>query len=285
MAEIRRGPRELHNPKYIRWGHGIADLCYRRARGIVAVTEGIRDRLRAKGLSGGKVFLIKNGTNPERFRPVCDPDLRDRLGWKGQFIVLYAGVHGIAQGLETLLQAALRLKSRQNMRFVLIGEGPVKDDLRRFARRNDLANVQFLPEVPSRDIARYISLADICLVPLKKLKLFEGALPSKIFDYWACGKPLLLTVDGEARRELERAGGGVYVAPENPQALASALIELQRHPSDCRQMGQNGRRYVRHHGYLRSHQARRLAEVLAGLVSPGVNRAGSTVPDRKEHSV
>jgi colanic acid biosynthesis glycosyl transferase WcaI len=147
--------------------------------------------IEAEGNPGGKLFLIKNGTNPERFRYIHDPGLEKKLGWTGKFVVLYAGVHGVAQGLETVLGAAERLADHPEIHFVFIGEGPVKPRLIAKAVQERILNVEFLPEVPADEISRFISLAAVCLVPLKKIPLFQGALPSKIFDCWACGKPLL----------------------------------------------------------------------------------------------
>jgi glycosyltransferase involved in cell wall biosynthesis len=253
---------QLGNQKYIDYGHAIANLCYRKARGIVAVTNGIKERLKQKGIPEGKLFLIKNGTNPERFRYIHDPGLEKKLGWTGKFVVLYAGVHGVAQGLETVLGAAERLVDHPTIHFVFIGEGPVKPRLMARAMSEKLPNVEFLPEVPSDEICRFISLAAVCLVPLKKIPLFQGALPSKIFDCWACGKPLLISVDGEARREVEAAGGGVFVEPENSEALSDAILTLRNSPNKGKEMGENGRRYIYEKGYIRSLQAEKLSRII-----------------------
>jgi glycosyltransferase involved in cell wall biosynthesis len=257
---------ELRKPRYIRWGHALANLCYRRARAVVSVTQGIHDVVLSKGLPREKVFLIKNGTNPERYRYIYDSTLEERLGWNGRFVVLYAGIHGVAQGLETLIDAAFILSDQAHIHFAFIGEGPRKRELIEYARRRGLQKIQFLPEVPSNEMPKYLSLASVCVVPLRKNKLFRGALPSKIFDAWACEKPVLLTVDGEARREVETAGGGIFVEPENAAALAEGIIKVFRNPSMAKKMGENGRRYLYQNGYVRSQQARKLAEMLQSLV-------------------
>ena len=99
------------------------------------------------------------------------------------------------------------------------------------------------------------------LVPLRNDAIFASFIPSKMFDYMACAKALVLTVDGEARGILEEAGAGVYVEPEQPQALRDALIKLHGSPEVLTQMGQRGREFVLKH-YLRDVQADRLAEIL-----------------------
>ena len=264
---------QLSNPRYVRYSHKTANLCYDHAKGIVGVTRGICAELKKKGLPEDRLFLIKNGTNPERYRYIFDRDLEERLGWQKKFIILYAGIHGVAQGLETVLETAKLLRHENTMHFVFIGEGPVKTRLIAKAKEQNLSNVQFLREVPSDEIARYISLADICLVPLRNKKLFEGALPSKIFDYWACGKPVLMTVEGEARQELDAAEGGMFAKPEDPADLARAILSIYENQNMARQMGENGRRYVYKAGYIRAEQARSLSQILKKLLEmPGASK-------------
>jgi glycosyltransferase involved in cell wall biosynthesis len=260
---------ELQNHKYIRWAHSAADLCYRRARAIVGVTEGINQRLLAKPIQPDKIFLIKNGTNPEKFHYVLDRGLEERLGWRGKFVVLYAGIHGVAQGLETIVDAASYLGDHPGIHFALIGEGPRKRQVMAYAKQKGLYNVHFLSEVPPEEISKYISLAGLCLVPLRKNRLFEGALPSKIFDSWSCGKPVLLSVDGEARREVQSAGGGICVEPENANAIAEAVVRVFRDPDLGKAMGEKGRTYLYQREYIRSAQAKMLSRIIENIVKEG----------------
>lgn len=257
---------ELKNPRYIRYGHTIADLCYQNARGVVVVTKGIYEKLIKKNLPEHKLFLIKNGTNPERYHFIPDQNLGDELDWKGKFVILYAGIHGVAQGLESVIETASVLEHMDHIHFAFIGEGPIKTTLIGEVKKKKLTNVEFLSEVPADEIAKYISLASTCLVPLRKKNLFKGALPSKMFDCWACGKPIILSVDGEAREELEAAKGGLFVEPENTSAMAEAISYMYKNPPTCREMGENGRRYIFNKGYIRAQQADNLAQVLERLV-------------------
>ena len=256
---------ELKNPRYVRYGHKIANLCYQNAKGVVGVTKGIYEKLTRKNLPENRLFLIKNGTNPERYRFIPDQDLEDQLDWKGKFVILYAGIHGVAQGLESVIETASHLKHMDRIHFAFIGEGPVKGDLKDETQKRKLTNIEFLPEVPADEIAKYISLASICLVPLRKKNLFKGALPSKMFDCWACGKPVILSVDGEAREELEAARGGLFVEPENVSEMTQAVLHMYKNSALCREMGDNGRKYIVRKGYIRAQQAEHLAQVLAFL--------------------
>jgi glycosyltransferase involved in cell wall biosynthesis len=256
---------ELKNPRFIRWATRLEEACYRRARHIVVVTQGIYDRLLARQIPEQKLSLIPNGANTDLFhyQPDAGAAMRRELGLDDRFLVVYAGIHGIAQGLETVLQAAQRLEDihASNIHFLMIGDGPCKADLLKLKTEMVLSNVTMLDAQPRETIPAYLSAADVALVPLRKLELFKGALPSKIFDAWACECPIVLSMEGEARRVLERAQAGVYVEPESPVALAEAIQALSRDRDRCREYGENGRRFVVRH-YSRQAQAQRLAALL-----------------------
>ncbi len=257
---------ELQSARFIRWATWLEERCYARARRIVVVTEGIRDRLLQRGLPTEKLVLIPNGANTELFRPQPEAGraLRRELGLGERFVVLYAGIHGVAQGLETVLQTARELAGRPDVHFLLVGDGPCKADLLRQKDELGLANVTMREAQPREAMPAYLSAADVALVPLRRVELFKSALPSKMFDAWACGCPVLLSIDGEARRVMERAAGGVFVEPEDPAALAAAVRTLAAQRERCREYGAAGRRFVEAH-YSRQAQARQLVELVEGL--------------------
>jgi glycosyltransferase involved in cell wall biosynthesis len=255
---------ELSSPRAIAWAGKLEELCYNRASRIVVVTEGIRQRLIERGFPAGKLALIPNGSNVEMFQR--QPELGRQFRAEHDlapdaFVAVYAGIHGIAQGLETLLRAADDLRNDPAVRFVLVGEGPVKAELQALRAELNLDNVLMLPEQPRTAMPAILSAADAAIVPLRKLDLFQGALPSKMFDAWACELPLLLSIDGEARRTLQAAQGGLYVPPEDPNALAEAVRALAAQPNRGRSLGHNGRRYTEQH-HSRQAQARQLERLL-----------------------
>lgn len=255
---------ELSSPRAIAWAGKLEELCYNRASRIVVVTEGIRQRLLSRGYPAGKLALIPNGANTELFQrqPALGAQFRvEHDLTQGAFVAIYAGIHGIAQGLETVLHAADLLRHEPDVRFVLVGEGPVKAELQALRAELGLDNVLLLPEQPRSAMPAILSAADAAIVPLRKLDLFQGALPSKMFDAWACELPLLLSIDGEARRTLEAADGGIYVPPEDVAALAAAIRALAAQPDRGRSLGQNGRRYTEQH-HSRQAQARQLERLL-----------------------
>jgi glycosyltransferase involved in cell wall biosynthesis len=250
---------ELSNRHAIAWATRLEESCYRRANGIVVVTDGIRSALEDRGIPGDKLLLVPNGANIElfQFRPEGRQRIRAELGMQDAFIAIYAGIHGVAQGLETIAQAANRLRDRPQIHFLLVGDGPEKARIAALAADYGLSNLTLIPEQPRDKMPDYLSSADVALVPLRNVPLFHGARPSKMFDAWSCERPLLLSIDGEARRTMEQARGGIFVPPEDPDAMAQAILHLQECPAKRIQMGANGRSYTETH-----FSRRRLAEEL-----------------------
>lgn len=254
---------ELSNPHLLRLSGWLDKLYYRRARRIIAVTKGIYNELAARGLEE-KLHLIYNGTN-------CDlmydrgEGRRHELGWQGKFVVMYAGVLGIAQGLEQICAVIARFKAEKEFLFAFVGEGPVKHKIEQLQKELELDNLVLTGEVSREEIAEYISAADCCLVPLKKREIFLGALPSKMFDVMACSRPLILSVDGEARALVERVGAGLFVEPENGPALRQAILTLHSDAEMRRRMGAAGRQFVENN-FSRRQAAIELEGVLQDVI-------------------
>jgi colanic acid biosynthesis glycosyl transferase WcaI len=256
---------ELSNPRFVRWATRLEETCYHRARRIVVVTQGIRDRLTEREF-GDKVALIPNGANTDLFRhqPEATRALRQQLGLGDAFLVIYAGIHGVAQGLDTVLRAAQQLADEPHIHFLFVGDGPCKADLLSLKEELELSNVTMLVPQPRETIPAYLSAADAALVPLRRLDLFKGALPSKMFDAWACECPVLLSIDGEARQVLEQAQAGVFVEPESVEAMVEAIRDLAADRRRCQEYGTNGRRFVEMY-YSRQAQSRQLTALLERL--------------------
>ncbi len=259
---------ELSNPTFIRWAERLEQACYQHAKQIVGVTQGILQRLLERGIAPQKLTLIPNGANTELFKynPAGRKRIRGQLELDDKFVAIYAGIHGLAQGLATILETAHSLQDHPEIHFLFIGDGPKKAELLSMAKRLALTNVTFLPEQPRQQIPDYLSAADVALIPLRKLDLFTGALPSKLFDAWACQRPVLLSVAGEARQVMETCGGGLFVQPEDPEAWRENILYLQQNPALRESMGNNGRLFTERH-YSRKHLAQQLAQLLEKILS------------------
>jgi glycosyltransferase involved in cell wall biosynthesis len=221
---------------------------YRAADAVVVVTEGFRDDLLRRGVPADKVTTIRNGVDLDRFSPDLPPHVADRR-WLGAaddaLLVLYLGAHGISQGLSSVIDAAALLDG-DRIHVALVGEGADKPAVRAHLDRLGATNVTMLGGVPRERVPALIAAADVCLVPLRDLPLFNTFIPSKMFEYLGAGKAVLGSVRGETARILEQAGA-VVVPPEDAEAMATALRELSLDPERRTRMGRQGRDYVRQH--------------------------------------
>jgi glycosyltransferase involved in cell wall biosynthesis len=210
---------------------------YRRAAAIVTVTHSFRSTLMARGIDGSKIKVVTNGADLDRFRPRAkDSELARRLGLEHKIVAGYVGTHGLAHALDTVLEAAARIKklpAGNAIRFVLLGDGAAKKDLQAQAARLKLDNVLFLDTVPKAEVARYWSLMDISIIHLKKDPLFTAVIPSKLFECMAMGIPVLHGVAGESARIVEREQVGLPFEPEDAGALAEHTLRLA-HDHDLR---------------------------------------------------
>ncbi|MGI8807523.1 MAG: glycosyltransferase family 4 protein [Acidimicrobiales bacterium] len=241
---------------------------YRAAAAVVVVTEGFRDDLVRRGVPAAKVHVIPNGADLERFAgEVVDPQVRRRMGAAAnEALVLYIGAHGISHGLEAVAEAAAKLAG-EPVRFAFVGEGAAKDRLK--ARVHDLGmddTVTLLAGVARDEVPALLAAADICLVPLRDVPLFNSFIPSKMFEYLAASKAVIGSVRGEPARILASAGA-VVVEPEDPAALADAVRQLAADPRRRLEMGRRGRAHVVEH-FDRSALAARYRAILQQLARP-----------------
>lgn len=254
---------ELNSGTARRWSRSLESAAYRKARHIVAVTGGIHARLLERGIAGSKVTVIPNGADTELFRPAPrDPKLRESVGIPHDaFVAIYAGLHGLAHGLETVLEAARLLGRESGIWFLMVGEGPEKSSLERLATELGLRNVRFHDAVPEEELAAWIRSADVGIDTRRDLPISAGTLPVKMFSYLACGRPVLLAGRGEARELVSAAQVGVCVDPENPTALADALVSMKSRPDERAAWSENGPPFVREH-YSRTALAADLVKLL-----------------------
>ena len=246
----------------------VAAFLYRRADSIVVVAPAFKDHLRRLwNIPAAKISVVENGVETDLFRlQPAATEVRKQLQLEERFLICYVGTMGNAHGLETLIAAAEDLRSAlPKAMFLLIGEGAEKERLVELTKRRELANVEFLGQQPRELIPAYISAADLCLVMLKKTELFKTVIPTKLLEYMACERPVIVAVDGQARQIVEEAAAGVYAEPESSKSLLKAILDLAIVPDHRRQMGVNGRQYIVNK-YSREKTARDYLKVLETLV-------------------
>jgi glycosyltransferase involved in cell wall biosynthesis len=224
----------------------VAGFLYRNSQRIVIVSPAFRGVLTQRwGVPNEKIALVENGVETDLFRPQDANALRRELGLEGKFVVCYIGTMGMAHGLETLLDSAAALQiSSPHVHFLLIGEGAEKARIQALAQSRGLSNMLFLDQQPREKIPAYISAADASLVLLKKTDLFKTVIPTKMLEFMACARPVVLAVDGQARKIVENAHAGIFVEPESSSGLCRAILGLAANPSLCRVLGLNGRQYI-----------------------------------------
>ena len=256
----------LKNRTIIRVLEGIEMFLYRGAAKVVVVTQSFRDILIRRGLPEDHVVTITNGVDVDGFKPgPQENDIRRVWELTGKFVVLYIGAHGISQALSAILDTAQTLKSDRDIAFVFVGEGAEKKMLMEKASRMNLPNVRFVPGQPKQSMASWYAAADVVLVPLRNIPLFETFIPSKMFEIMACGRPIVGSVKGEARAILEQSQGALVVDPEDSAAIADAIQSLRRTPELAGRLGEAGSRFVRAH-YDRMTLARHYLDLLSNLV-------------------
>src|SRR5258706_67515 len=218
---------------------------YRKAALVWAVTEWIRDRLIQRGLAPEQILLLTNGVDTTKFHPLPQAQARIELGWDDRFTILYVGTHGVTHGLMTIIDAAEQLRDHNRIHFILVGEGSDKDEMVEHAQKLGLTNITFMDVVPYSLVPTILAAGDVCLAHVHKASITERILPIKMFEAMAYDHPIVLAVDGEARRIAEQeAGAAIFVEPENAAALASAILDLYKHPELAAALGSRGRAYV-----------------------------------------
>jgi hypothetical protein len=241
---------------------------YASAERIVTVTEPMRVQLVGRGVSAHKVGVVPNGADLERLIPrIASPGLAARLKLEGKFVVAYVGTHGLAQGLEVVVRAA-KLVAASNIHFLFVGEGARRNDLIALAESSGVANVSFVGGVPSEAAIDYLALADTIVVTLRKSAVFDGALPSKIFEAAAMEKPILLSASGISADIVRRYHAGLAVEPENSEALAAAALQLSSDARLRESFREGCKRLARHHDRDR----------LANLMLAEIRQAAGAVP-------
>jgi glycosyltransferase involved in cell wall biosynthesis len=171
----------------------------------------------------------------------------------------------MAHGLESLLEAAAILQhSSPEVVFLLVGEGADKDRIAASARSRNLTNLRLLGQQPRERIPAYIAASDACLVLLRKAELFKTVIPTKMLEFMACARPIILGVDGQARKIMEEAHCGLFVEPEDVAGLVEAVTCLLSKPALRDALGANGRRHILE-GFSRQRTAEQYLELLESL--------------------
>lgn len=235
------------NKYLLKLAYNLEEKLYKRSVLVTGQTQGICKNIHQR-FPSVNTYWLPNGVDLDYYDParISAGSWRTDHGFSDtDMIFAYAGIIGIAQGLETILEAARSFRERPSVKFVLIGSGPEKEKLLKQKEAERLEQVYFLDAVSKREMPAILKSVNAAIIPLKKLDLFLGAIPSKIFENLAMEVPLLLGVDGEARELfIEKGRCGIYVEPGQAASLVQGIEQLSGNPALAAELGKNGRRFV-----------------------------------------
>lgn len=260
----------LRDGQLVRVLQSMEKFIYSRAAAVSVISEGFKSNLILKGVPEKKLKVIPNFVDAEFIRPLPRQNSFSAAHeLDGRFVVLFAGNVGLSQGLDRVLEAAALLKGHPEVLFWIVGGGASKDSLQAQAERMRLENVKFLPFFPYGDIPDIYASSDVCLVPLKK-GLTGESVPSKVYSILAAARPLIASVDEDSDtcRLIKEADCGLCLTPEDPQAMAGAILNLYRNRGSGVRMGNNGRRFVESN-FSRQHIAEEYERLFKSVLNGG----------------
>jgi len=252
---------------YFRW---LELRLYRSASCIVTLTDSFKEHISSRGIDPAKVFVIKNGANLALFRPKeKNLILSDKLGLDGKFVVGFIGTLGMAHKLDFIIEAASKIRD-PDIHFLFIGAGAERENLEAIIKKAKPLNVSMYGMIPKDQVPDYLSIVDVSLINLRKSENFKTVLPSKIFESSAMGKPILLGVDGEARKLVELYSAGIFFEPENEAEFISKLLLLRNDNSLYDNMKSGCRKLAA--DFDRKRLAREMKELLKEVEGKSQNR-------------
>lgn len=228
---------------YIKVMFFLEKLFYKHARRILLVSKGFEDRLIERGFPAEKMRTILLGADGEVFREITpNHDFIQRHGLEGKTIGIFTGAHGKANGLDYVLDAAVHLKDRADIAFVLIGEGIEKPRLQERAQAEGLRNIVFADPVPKTELPGILAVCHVGLMILKHIEGGRPVTPNKIFDYMFVGIPALVNFEGPTWDMVRQDESGLFVDPLSAEDLANKMVQLAEQPDLRQRLGDNGNR-------------------------------------------
>jgi glycosyltransferase involved in cell wall biosynthesis len=222
----------------------LADWVYARADRLLVVSRSAASYLASRGVDSGKIVIARHWVDTTPFETPPLRDVRAEFGWRQKFVVMFAGNLGMVQGLETVVDAAALL-TRDDLQFVLVGDGADRERLAQLCAQQKLTNVVFAGPHPSAEMPAFFAAADALLVHLRPSEIANHAIPTKILAYLASGRPIICATGGAAAELVNDADAGLTLPPGDAVALAAAVERLAAMaPGERQRLGENGRRYL-----------------------------------------
>jgi len=242
----------------------LANYLYNHATHLTLVTERKLTKIERVGISNSRMSIVSNGVDFDLINNAKHKNWRSELGLENKLVLTYAGLIGIAQGVNVVVETAIRLKEENDIHFLIVGEGVEKQKLQDHAKSLELNNITFLPSQLKESIPSLLTASDIALIPLVSDKLLD-AVPSKLLEAWACKLPVILIAGGEAADIVNIANGGIVVNSNDIAGIMTAIIKLKDSPELMNQYCKNGFDYVSIN-YDRESLARKMEKVILKIM-------------------
>ncbi len=247
----------------------LESFSYRHSWLVTGQSNGILNDIRSR-FPAVRAYLLSNGSDTKLFTPDRrTAKSRNRLTSDDKFVLLYAGLHGLAQGLDQILEAAKELQACENYRFVFIGDGPEKQKLIAKGKQQTSTDIVFMDPLLNHEVPELLAAADVLLIPLACE--IPGAVPSKLYEAMASGRPLILVADGEPAEIVRQYQAGLVVLPGDVSSLAAAIRALRNDRDKAAQCAANARRAAVEH-YDRAQIAESFIEYLEQQHNTALNR-------------
>ena len=232
---------QINKGRLFRFGKILEAKIYENAKGFIFPVPSFRRYLSkfSNEVSKKPMIDLMNGVS----RKFINEAKIHNKSYQNKFTVLYSGNMGLAQDLKTIIKTA-KILTDYDIYFDFIGEGVCKSEIRDLAKDYKV-KVLIHDSKPRKELIKSIMESSVCLVPLKNKKLFNFALPSKMFEYMACGKPVIVGIDGDAKEIVKSSKSGICVQPENPEMLADAILTYFHNKNKLLDHGKNGLRFIK----------------------------------------
>lgn len=239
------------NPAHpVTWGlWALERLGYQRSDATCALTPAIAQDIKRRA-SPKRLWVFPNGAEVDVYAQLRDEDalkVRERYGFGERFVVMYAGAHGLANGLSLLIEVAQALGERPEVLLVAIGDGPEREGLIARTRALGLENLWWLPAIPYAQLPTHMAAADAGVVILREVSTFRTVYPNKLFEVMAAGKPVISNIEGQVSALLALAEAGVSTPGQDARAMADAILDLAQDRARAKRLGAKGRAYVMAH--------------------------------------
>lgn len=263
----------LKNKILIKLSYWLENFIYKKADLITVLTPAFKEYLiKEKSVNENKIIYIPNAADLDLMKPSEKNNyVRQEYKWDNKFVILYVGAHGVANNLWQIINVAELLKENPDFLFVLIGEGMEKESLIKETEKKGLKNIQFISAVPKEKIADFINAADVCTAILQPI--FTTTYPNKVFDYMACARPIVLPIDGAARKlVIQEAQAGIFAKSGNAEEFKKAIIFLFEHPEKAKKFSESGCRFVQE-----NFDRKKLANKYEKIISNLANKKNATL--------